>query len=318
MKIRIFDPDHDIHPVLALWQLAFADDQQNTGWPVTLEWFQAVALPTGSGRDHLVAEVDGQLVGFVLAQGNPANPAKGSLQALAVHPHHRRQGIGRALVKAAVDRLCARGVQQVYLGSGGAGYFWPGVPVSLPGAWPFSQALGWLETERSFDLVRSLDDYRTPAWVWDRVRPLGLEFALASDIQNDDAILELVAAEQPAWKPYFASAFRAGRRHDVLAAWRPEAQAVAGACLLEVDAPRWSLRMASPVGAPACILTAQSAQGQGIGMALSARATEICQERGCRTAFLGWTWLVDWYGKLGYSVWQEYVMSWKAIGAVHL
>jgi hypothetical protein len=46
-------------------------------------------------------------------------------------------------------------------------------------------------------------------------------------------------------------------------------------------------------------------------MALVAQATEILQARGCSTSFIGWTWLVDWYGKLGYAVWQEYIMSWK-------
>ena len=44
------------------------------------------------------------------------------------------------------------------------------------------------------------------------------------------------------------------------------------------------------------------------GVIYGVRALEILRERGCRTAFLGWTWLVEWYGKLGCQVWQEYIM----------
>jgi predicted N-acetyltransferase YhbS len=54
---------------------------------------------------------------------------------------------------------------------------------------------------------------------------------------------------------------------------------------------------------------AESLREQGIGLALAARATEIVRERGLARSYVGWTWLVDWYGKLGYRVWQEYIMA---------
>lgn len=54
-------------------------------------------------------------------------------------------------------------------------------------------------------------------------------------------------------------------------------------------------------------------QGNGIGLALAARVTERLQSRGIATSYVGYTWLVDWYGRLGYRVWQEYRMSWKQV-----
>lgn len=40
-----------------------------------------------------------------------------------------------------------------------------------------------------------------------------------------------------------------------------------------------------------------------------ARASEILRERGARYAHIGWTGLVDFYGRLGYAVWREFQIS---------
>jgi hypothetical protein len=56
-------------------------------------------------------------------------------------------------------------------------------------------------------------------------------------------------------------------------------------------------------------------RGQGIGLALAARVTEALYERGLTNSYIGWTWLIDWYGRLGYQVWQEYIMAWRQLRA---
>ena len=132
---------------------------------------------------------------------------------------------------------------------------------------------------------------------------------------EDEALAaQFVALEYPEWLPYFSQAFRAGRAGEVILA--RSGGEILGACLAESGAALWSARFVNPVGAPACILTAERAPERGIGLALSAFATEQLQARGCRTSFIGWTWLVDWYGKLGYRVWAENIMSWRGREAV--
>jgi GNAT superfamily N-acetyltransferase len=210
---------------------------------------------------------------------------------------------------AALERLGAYGVQQVQLGAGALNYFWPGVPIDLPGAWAFFQALGWTEVARSFDLTRSLDDYLTPAWVWEKWRGLGLDFVTADKAGLEKEAINFVSVEYPGWVFYFVQAIGEGRARDVILARRNSSAEILGACLVENPVQRWAQRLRQPVGAPGCILTAQAVRDRGIGMALVALATETLQARGCRTSFIGWTWLVDWYGKLGYKTWQEYIMS---------
>ena len=58
---------------------------------------------------------------------------------------------------------------------------------------------------------------------------------------------------------------------------------------------------------------AEEAREQGIGLALAARVTERIRVRELTTSFVGYAWLVDWYGRLGYRVWCEHWMSGQAL-----
>jgi ribosomal protein S18 acetylase RimI-like enzyme len=91
--------------------------------PAVLElWHaEAIAGATDDGRSIrklcsvdpsalLVAEQDGQLVGTVIAAWDGW---RGNLYRLAVRSTHRRRGIGRALVLAAVAQLRNRGTTRI-------------------------------------------------------------------------------------------------------------------------------------------------------------------------------------------------------------
>jgi ribosomal protein S18 acetylase RimI-like enzyme len=308
IQIRPYRPELDEPLLLELWNLAFPAE-----WPMTPAWFRSVALDSWCLQDHLLAEIDGDAVGFALVQAPHEGSPGGSLLALAVHPEYRRRGAGRRLHEAALERLQAHGIRQAQPGSGGRGYFWPGIPSNLPGAWAFFQALGWAETERSYDLARSLHDYQTPAWVWERARRF--EYLTADQDGLAEAVVAFVAAELPDWETFFAQAAQEGRARDILLARQPGSSEILGACLVESPVPEWEPLFQQPAGEMGCFLAAQAARGHGVGMALAARATEILQARGCLTSYIRWTGLVDWYGKLGYTTWQEYIMSEKQLNS---
>ena len=78
----------------------------------------------------------------------------------------------------------------------------------------------------------------------------------------------------------------------------------------------WEQLLAAPLGAVGPLGVAEHVRGNGIGLALAARVTERLHERGVATSYIGWTWLVGWYGRLGYQTWQTYTMSWKQLRTV--
>jgi ribosomal protein S18 acetylase RimI-like enzyme len=64
-----------------------------------------------------VAEEDRELVGFILAEPQSAGyglPPGIRIVAIAVHPEHRRKGIGRLLIQALKNDSKARGIRQIF------------------------------------------------------------------------------------------------------------------------------------------------------------------------------------------------------------
>ncbi len=128
MTIRPGD-EADIEAVLALVAktIAFHEELDEARFGAVpnahvryAEWFRRLS-DTGQGV-FLVAEEDGRIGGF--AFGAIQEEYKmyrlnryGMLHDLWVEPQHRRQGMGRALVEAALDRFRQAGVPQVRLDS---------------------------------------------------------------------------------------------------------------------------------------------------------------------------------------------------------
>nr|WP_277927281.1 GNAT family N-acetyltransferase [Curtobacterium sp. DN_7.5] len=74
-------------------------------------------LAPAEDRFITLAEGDGLLLGYV--GWTVTGGTSGRLEMVAVHPGARRRGVGRALCTSVVDRLRARGVRVVHIGTGG-------------------------------------------------------------------------------------------------------------------------------------------------------------------------------------------------------
>ena len=316
--IRPYQPVQDEHAVFDLWERTLAPL-----WPLSREAFQHKTLTRRCYQpgDHLVAEVGEKIVGFVATQlPQIAGVApRGEIMLIMVHPDYRRQGIGKRLLTQALDLLKQRGAVEVQLGAGGMAYFWPGVPTNLPDAWKFFEACGWTNLESSFDLVMPLNGYQTPAEVYGRIRLPNVTLTTAKPDQIP-AILQFEAHYFPKWLPYFQKVADNGDYVDIVLAHNAENQILGTAEVLDGriegqqhDFCVWQSLLGENIGGIGVLGVAEEQQGNGIGLALAARVTEILQERGLTTSFIGYTWLVDWYGKLGYRLWREYNMSWRKL-----
>jgi beta-N-acetylhexosaminidase len=312
VEIRPYDPPRDAAPVYALWQ------QTVDGlWPLPHDIFHAVTVanPAYQPGDHFVALVGDEIVGWAATQLRQDPPAPmGHLMLLLVAPAYQRRGIGRGLHEQALEHLQQRGAAHIQLG-GGYYSLWQGVPANLPAAWPFFQARGWSEAERSFDLVRDLAGYTTPPDIYARLRPtITIAQATAADA---DAILAFEARHFPGWLRYYENVLRHQGEADVVLAKDAQQGIVGASFVMDPRAVwwdyeiRWRSLLGENTGGIGPLGVAESMREQGIGLALAARVTELLQQRGMQNSYIGWTWLVDWYGRLGYHVWQEYIMSWR-------
>jgi ribosomal protein S18 acetylase RimI-like enzyme len=128
--IRAFvddDLDYIVQLSLLAWEPVFVSFEQVLGPQIYRllypDWRKSqregvTAAVQGRDRFHtLVAELDGQVAGFLVYELN--KDRTGEVQLLAVHPDYQNQGIGTELNVAALDRMSAAGIKLAVVGTGG-------------------------------------------------------------------------------------------------------------------------------------------------------------------------------------------------------
>lgn len=177
--------------LLALWNATLTHDA------ITPATFRTKVLldPNFSSDGLLVADDAGGLSGFVLSlarqapfYGQGLEPELGWITAFGVASGQRRQGVGRALFAAALDRLAGMGRRRVLISPYTPNYFIPGVDVeAYPEALAFLAAAGWQVVSEPISMRAELTGFRIPPQVEDlagRLAAAGIEIrpALPSDL----------------------------------------------------------------------------------------------------------------------------------------
>jgi len=283
---RALDPARDRTKLFDLWDLTIG-----TKWPVHSDALMA-ATPLG-----YVFETVERFIGAI------AFDETGAISYVIVDPSWRRQGIGRALYDAVVAHFASA---PPLWRLGGQRSIWPGAPRDLPDAEPFFTKLGWVMGHTVVDMTRPTEGFATDPAVAARAVAAGVKFGFAKKGDAKD-VIEYEAREHPVWVPYFRSRFPDEPGSVLLA--RDRKGAIVGALLIDLPPRhrgRWSRILGEDMAEIGCVGVAASMNGQGIGTALVAEATEIVKKAGAPIAYLAWTSRVTFYGRLGYTVWRDY------------
>ena len=107
MTIALFDNDTHRQQVVALWQLVFGYDTPHNRPELAIDRKMAV-----DDQLFFVALAGKEVVGTVMA-GYDGH--RGWIYSVAVHPQHRREGIGSQLVRHAERALIERGAVKINL-----------------------------------------------------------------------------------------------------------------------------------------------------------------------------------------------------------
>ena len=106
-RVRSARPD-DLDPALALWSASLAA----TGARPSLEHRAQLRQRLAAGL-LVVAASDGEVVGAALGEPDAAEPDLVRLVLLAVHPAHRRRGLGAALAEGLADAAWGSGARRL-------------------------------------------------------------------------------------------------------------------------------------------------------------------------------------------------------------
>lgn len=303
MDIKAVNMDDQKHKgqIYQLWESVLDDI-----WPVEKQNFDDLVFNQNS-RNFIVKN-GSEIIGHLSAQicGETA-----ALVCVLVEKTHQGKGVGSKLVEEAMKELKQRGIRKISLGSGGYSYFWPGVPTNLKPAVMFFKKLGWNYSETSVDMIGQLKNYQTPSGIYQRVENLEIKIEFLNESQINQ-LKEFEKQNFSDWYGYFSAAIEENKLDNVLIALSSDNQ-ILGSVLIDRNKKAWNRILGDRVGALGALGVSESARGQGIGLALAAKGSEILKDSEVEVCFLGWTRLIDWYGKLGYKVWREYQMATKNI-----
>lgn len=233
MIIRTFRPGDG--PALAeAWTRAAPQD------PISYRRFRDLFLldrnfdPAGL----MIAEDDGELIGAAYAvrrlipeSGADLQPEQGWIPFFFVDPDHRRRGVGRRLLLAALDWLAGSGRRTVDFSSYTPNYVLPGLDATrYPAAGRLLGDLGFRTHYQCVAMELPLREYRIPDEVRariDRHRADGYRFGPPSD----DELVELIALAasfNPDWARAIREAVLAGLPNDRIVMARAPAGSALG------------------------------------------------------------------------------------------
>lgn len=248
-------------------------------YPVSRAVFEEVLRPE---QARVFAEYQaGQLAGYALVHG-------GSVAMLCVAEEARGQGSGSRLLACAEHYIRSQGGEKATLGCGGH-YLFQGVPVE-DGVTRFFEKRGYSAPWVSINMEMPLAGF-SPKTLNIPPAPQDVVFRMAR--QTDTAaLLEAVRDAQENWTGIFETC-----KDPILVA--EQGGRIAGFEILSPDGAHF-LRPGQKTGSIGCAGVIPDQREHGIGLRMVAAGAQWLKEQGCTHIELRFTWLEDWYGRLGF------------------
>jgi mycothiol synthase len=225
----------------------------------------------------------GDVVGVVLGSTSFRDPAIGHVDLVAVHPAHRRRGIGRALLTRIEGALAGLGAGEVLLAGNPPVYAWPGIDVRYTPAVCAAMALGYEQDLTAWNMTVDLTVPLPTADAEKRLADAGVTVRLAgpADVERLAAFAHehfggygWAAEVTDSIGPPGAGCHLAERDGEIL-----------GFAAYGSSRPSWF----GPMG------TAPAARGLGVGGVLLRRCLRDQAATGLTRAQIGWVGPVPFY-----------------------
>ena len=323
MTIEHYRPEL-LPAMVALWNAEMGAD-----FPMTERLFRqnVPESPAFEPDDVLIVTEADELLGFVVARpGRRFEPdlwfteEDGWINSIVVARERQRQGIGTILLGRAESYLREHGAEHVTLGAD-LSHFLPGIPAQYAPAKAFAEARGYELGGIAHDMWGNLEGYETP----ERVRELLEREAPAIQIRpgtrNDmPGMAKFLADEFPGrWRWECLHYLEAGGCPEEFALLLDDGRIVGFSQTYYFKSVQlgsnvmWHPLLGEHFGGLGPIGIAECYRGRGLGLALLCESAADLKRRGVQQVCIDWTGLVDFYGKIGFSIWKSYQHAEKGL-----
>lgn len=222
-----------------------------------------------------------------------------NIRLICVSPDFRGRGIGHKLMEECERLIAENGFDKAFLGGADSELFIGAVtPVEQ---WKemrnsFFENEGYSARNGCLEMRMKLSDFDFDS-LDIPLCPSDTEFGYISEADRDE-LLAAVEKVDENWVKYFTfeSPIFAAKRDGKLV----------GFCIVDVNSDTIISNGSNNVGVIGCVGVVPESRRNGIGLAMVAHAMQDIKQKGCDDAFIHFTYLDWWYGRLGFKPFLYY------------
>lgn len=245
-------------------------------------------------------EIDNEDIGFISCK---IRDKKGVITFLFVDSEHRLKGFGSSLIKEALGWFKDKNITEIVFGAGSGSYIFPGLPKNLQIEEFFKKNGFDVKEDGLVDMYQDISDWSVDKSVFEKVKNEGINI----DFSNEKVagkIVEFAKINFPNWYEYYKIDMERKKFKSVF--YASIGNEIVGISKLWVGDCTWDLLFENNVGGGGALGVSEKHRGKGIGLAMKAWGTQKIKEKGIKYVWIGWTYAIDFYKKLGFKVWREY------------
>ncbi|MBS4220155.1 GNAT family N-acetyltransferase [Bacillus sp. FJAT-49711] len=261
---------------------------------------KSILLFSKDAAEHLwlyIAYKDGECCGVLVNEEGESS----ALWLFHTVKKYRNNGIGGMLFDKAF-----KNVGHKWVAGHGSGYWWQGVPSGCGDQFLEKRGFQWSWT--SIDMAMSLN-----GWQKSEPKPPIIIGKLMPHESNDFISLLKSEDELSGWTEYYTNMIDDSAFNHIIVA-RFNQMIVGCAMVLTEEDIRWRDMIKGKVGGVGCLGVMKKYRQHGIGASLVYAVNEELKNQGYTHSYIGYTWLEEWYGKMGYVVFNRQRMGyieWK-------
>ncbi|WP_062353966.1 GNAT family N-acetyltransferase [Bacillus kwashiorkori] len=302
--------------MISLWNKEIGND-----FPLRQELFyqnsfsDVNVLQNGS---FLAVNENGKLVGFIISKFwqeqnfDNFHPHTGWIQVLLVDSDYRNCGIGTELLTRAENALKESAVTKILIGSDPWHYF-PGVPLEYKATITWLQNRGYEFNTVETDLYKIFsdgEDIHLPSIP-------DIQYTILAE-RDQNLFIDFLHENFPGRWEYEAIQYfkRNGVGREFVIA-KKQGRIIGFCRINDAKSPfiaqnvYWSPLFSEELGGVGPLGIARSERKNGYGLAIVKAGIYFLRERGIKHMVIDWTGLVDFYGKLGFKPWKQYMRGVK-------
>ena len=274
-----------------------------TLWPIKEERF--IKILTGVGDTNTTIRIFSLGNAFILCKYKETDEEnKGRIIFLFVSKKDRKKGIGTQLLEQGIEWLKSKGATEIKCGGGAGSYFWPAIPKNLDCKEFFVKNGFEVEDNGPVDMSQDITNFVVPKGVDDSLKENKVEIEFSSKEWADE-ILKFTKENFPNWYDYYEQHLKNEEYDKVFFAHKDKE--IIGISELWIGDCNWDLLFENNVGGGGALGISEEWRGKGIGLAMKSYGTELLRDKGIKYVWIGWTYEIDFYKKLGFKVWREFL-----------